>query len=198
MLQNLTWVDYIIIGVIGLSVMIGLGRGLLKEAISLTAWILAFLVAIFFAADVAEYLKQKEYIDLAPARAVLAFGGLFLITLIIGGLVNVIVGHLVEYTGLAGTDRLLGAVFGLLRGAGLIAMLVLLVDLTHLDQETWWTQSQLLPPFQILADGLRDMLPTALIDNFKFEFPKTQGSPQVTVPTAFEVQYVWNHWHRSP
>ncbi len=171
MLQNLTWVDYIILGVIGLSVLIGLGRGLLKEAISLTAWVVAFLVAIFFAADVAEYLKQ--YIDLAPARAVLAFGGLFLITLIIGGLVNVIVGHLVEYTGLAGTDRLLGAVFGLLRGAGLIAMLVLLVDLTHLNQETWWTQSQLLPPFQILANRLKDMLPTALIDNFKFEFPKT-------------------------
>ena len=165
MLQNLTWVDYIILGVIGLSVLIGLGRGLLKEAISLTAWIVAFFIAFFFAADGATYLEQ--YIDVPSARTVLAFGGLFLITLIIGGLVNVIVGHLVEYTGLAGTDRLLGAVFGLLRGSGLIAMLVLLANLTPLSNDPWWQQSQLLPYFQPFALWLRDMLPQHLIDSFK-------------------------------
>ena len=165
MLQNLIWVDYIILGVIGLSVMIGLGRGLLKEAISLTAWIVAFFIAFFFAENGATYLEQ--YIDVPSARTVLAFGGLFLITLIIGGLVNVIVGHLVEYTGLAGTDRLLGAVFGLLRGAGLIAMLVLLASLTPLPHDPWWQQSQLLPYFQPFALWLRDMLPQHLIDSFK-------------------------------
>ena len=171
MLNHLTWVDYVIAAVIGLSILIGLGRGLLKEAISLAAWIAAFFVAFLFAEEGAVFVNQ--YIEVPPVSVIVAFTSLFLMTLIVGGFVNLTVSQLVDYTGLGGTDRLLGAVFGLLRGGAVIAALVLLVGLTPLAGESWWHDSLLLPYFQPLAEWLRSMLPLYLLESLKFP----QGVP---------------------
>jgi membrane protein required for colicin V production len=152
-LNHLTWVDYVIAAVIGLSILIGLGRGLLKEAISLAAWIAAFFVAFLFAEEGAVFVNQ--YIEVPPVS------------------VNLTVSQLVDYTGLGGTDRLLGAVFGLLRGGAVIATLVLLVGLTPLTGQSWWNDSLLLPYFQPLAEWLRSMLPLHLLESIKLP----QGVP---------------------
>jgi membrane protein required for colicin V production len=167
MSTNLVWVDYFIVGVITLSVLIGLWRGFLKEAISLVAWVAAFFVAFLFVEEGAAYLSR--YIGIPPVRIVLAFGALFLGTLMLGGLVNLIVAQLMERTGLSGTDRLLGLVFGLLRGVALITILVLLAGLNlPLTENPWWKQSLLLPYFQQMAVWLREYLPPAVAEHFKF------------------------------
>ena len=166
MSNNLTWLDYCIIGVITLSVLLGLWRGFLKEAISLVAWATAFIIAFLFVEDGASYLTK--YIGWPSVRITLAFGVLFLGTLILGGLVNLIVAQLVQHTGLSGTDRLLGLVFGLLRGGAVVTMLVLLASLTPLPQDHWWKQSLLLPHFQQAAVWLRAYLPPAIAEHFKF------------------------------
>ncbi len=165
MLSDLTWVDYSIVGVIGLSILIGLRRGFLKEAISLAAWIAAFFVAFIFAEGGAVFVDQ--YIEVPPVSFIVAFAGLFLMTLIVGGFVNLTVSQLVDYTGLGGTDRLLGAVFGLLRGGAVVAILALLVNLAPLADESWRNNSLFLPHFQPLVEWLQSLLPFHALESIK-------------------------------
>ena len=166
MQDHIVWVDYFIIAVITLSMLISLWRGFLKEAISLASWVIALIIAFTFVESGAAYLT--EYIGIPSVRIILAFGVLFLITLLLGGLVNLLVAQLVEHTGLTGTDRMLGIVFGLLRGAALITVLVLLAGLTPLPKDPWWSQSLFLPHFQKAALWLRNFLPPVLAENFQF------------------------------
>jgi membrane protein required for colicin V production len=162
----MNWADYLIVIIIALSMLIGLWRGLLREVISLATWIAAFAIAFLFAEDGATHLMP--YIDVPSLRAAAAFGGLFLATLLLGGLVGILASYLVDYTGLTGTDRVLGMVFGLGRGAIVIAILVLAAGLTPMPRDPWWQQSLLVPHFQDTALWLRGMLPPDLAQNFRF------------------------------
>lgn len=166
MLNNFTGVDYFIVAVIALSLLISLWRGFLKEAISLAAWIAAFIVAFLFVEDGVAYLTQ--YIGVPSVRIIVAFGGLFLATLFMGGLVNLIVAQLVQRAPLSATDRMLGVFFGLLRGVAIVSILVLLAGLTPLPQDPWWDQSSLLPYFQRTALWLRGFLPPELAEHIQF------------------------------
>lgn len=166
MATDSAWVEYFILGVIALSALIGLLRGLLKEAISLGTWIAAFIVAALFVRDGAAYLAK--YIGIPSVSIILAFGLLYLSVLIIGGLINLVVAQLIEPAGLSGVDRVLGLVFGLLRGMLLITVLVLMAGFTPLPQDAWWKQSPLLPRFQQGAVWLRDRLPADIAEHIKF------------------------------
>ncbi|MCP5419877.1 MAG: CvpA family protein [Gammaproteobacteria bacterium] len=166
MLNSFTWVDFLIIGVIVLSMVVSLVRGFLKEAISLATWIVAFVIAFIYVDPAAAHLDF--YLGIPSISIILAFGGLFLVTLILGGLVNLTVAQLVKRTGLSGTDRLLGVVFGLLRGGAIVAMLVLVAGLTPLPQDPWWSQSPLLLQFQEAAMWLREFLPPDIAAYFKY------------------------------
>lgn len=162
----MNWADYLMVILMALSMLIGLWRGLLREVISLTTWIAAFAIAFLFAEKAAVYLIP--HIDIPSLRIAAAFAGLFLITLLIGGLIGLIASYLVDYTGLTGTDRLLGAVFGLARGAAIIVALVLAAGLTPLPNDPWWQQSLLLEHFQEGALWLRSLLPPELAQNIRF------------------------------
>ncbi|MCP5158120.1 MAG: CvpA family protein [Gammaproteobacteria bacterium] len=162
----MNWADYLIVFLIALSMLIGLWRGLLREVISLTTWIAAFAIAFLFAEDGAVHLIP--YIDVPSLRIAATFGGLFLITLLIGGLIGIVSSYLVDYTGLTGTDRLLGMVFGLARGAAVIVALVLAAGLTPLPNDPWWQQSLLLGRFQEGALWLRGVLPPELAQSIRF------------------------------
>jgi len=96
----MTWADYVIVAIIGISMLISLFRGYVREMLSLIAWGAAFWVAFTFSHKVAVLLV--EYVDLPSARLVLAFVALFLATLLVGGLVNFLAGELVDKTGLSG------------------------------------------------------------------------------------------------
>jgi membrane protein required for colicin V production len=73
----------------------------------------------------------------------------------------------VDKTGLTGTDRLLGMVFGAGRGAVLVALLVFLATLTPVAEDQWWSQSRLLPRFQLLADLMLDMIPPDVTERIR-------------------------------
>ena len=160
-MAQLILVDYALLAVIGLSVLIGVWRGFLREFISLATWVAAVAVAYFFAADAAYYLTP--YIGVPSVRAVVAFGALFLATLFLGGLVNLLIAQIVKHTGLSGTDRLIGVLFGAARGGLLVALLVMLAKLTPLPQDPWWGRSVLIPEFEPLADWLYRQLPDDLL-----------------------------------
>lgn len=162
----MNWADYLILTLITLSALIGLWRGLLREVISLATWAAAIAIAFLFAEDGAAHLTP--YIDIPSLRIAAAFSALFLATLLLGGLVGILASQLVHYTGLTGTDRMLGVVFGLTRGAAIVTLLVLAAGLTPLPKDPWWQQALLLHHFQETALWLRGFLPPEAAQNIRF------------------------------
>ena len=98
----------------------------------------------------------------------MAFATLFLLTLIAGALVNYLIGQLVQKTGMGGTDKILGILFGVARGIVLIAVLVLLSGIPNLSKEVWWQESLLIGHFQEMAIWMRGFLPDNVAKNFVF------------------------------
>jgi membrane protein required for colicin V production len=160
------WVDYLIIGIIVLSAAISVVRGFIKEVLSLASWAVSFWVALTFAPNFSTLLI--EYIETPSVRLFSAFIALFLITLILGALINHAISTLVEKTGLTGTDRALGVIFGLLRGGAIVVLLVLLAGATPMPNDAWWQQSVLIEQFESLAIWARDLLPADIADYIHF------------------------------
>lgn len=154
------WIDYAIIGLISISMIIGLFRGLIKEALALVIWGLAFWVGLTFSTPFSSLLEN--ILAVPSARIAVAFVVLFVLTLIIGAVINYLLSALVSKTGLTGTDRLAGLIFGIARGAIIIVILVILAGLTPLPESSWWKESQLIPHFQSLAVWLNQHIPDGI------------------------------------
>ncbi|MCG5536586.1 membrane protein required for colicin V production [Ectothiorhodospira mobilis] len=173
--MDMIWIDIAILAVIALSAVISLFRGFVKEAISLTTWVLAFVLALSQGAPLGQMLPLG--VEDATLQAVIGFAILFILVLLAGGVINVLAGQLVKRTGLSGTDRSIGVVFGLARGVAIVAVVVLLAGLTVMPEEPWWEASRFLPQFERLALWLRDLLPPELAENFVFETPLAVPEP---------------------
>ena len=145
-----TWIDWLIAGIVIISALISLKRGFFKEVLSLCTWVAAVFVAWSFGGALAAQLT--DYFDTPSVQVMVACGLLFIATLLVGALVNRIISELVQATGLSGTDRLLGMVFGGLRGCVLVVLLVGLMGFAPIQQDSAWVNSVLLPHFLLLAD----------------------------------------------
>lgn len=164
----MNWFDWLIIGIISVSTLISLKRGFLKEALSLVIWVVAFIIARTFSFTLSSLLV--EYIDAYSIRMAASFAILFIMTLIVGALINYLVATLVKATGLTGTDRVLGMVFGMARGILLIIVAVALARHTPISGDTWWQGSYLVPQFLLLEQWsfniFRDLADMLLNINF--------------------------------
>ena len=153
----MNWADYTIIAVLGRAVLMGLWRGFVAEVLALAVWVCAFWVAWLLGPTLAEHFSAS--ISTPSARVILAYGLSFLAVLILGAIVAFLVRKLVESSGLSGSDRLLGMVFGLVRGLALVVFVVLLLGFTPFTRDPWWQQSRLLPGFERSASWLAARLP---------------------------------------
>jgi membrane protein required for colicin V production len=160
------WADYVIIGIITLSALVSVIRGFVREAISLAGWIIAFWVALTFAEPLGAQLA--DYVSVPSLRTMAAFFGLLLVSIVLVALVGFLVGQLVDKSGLDGTDRMLGILFGIARGVLLVALLVLLAGLTPLPSDPWWHDSIMIPHMQGLAVWLRGFLPPEIASDIVF------------------------------
>ena len=140
-------VDIVIVAVVAISGLISLVRGFVKEAMSLIIWVAAFAVAMTLSDSAAVFLVNL--IELPSMRQLVAWGGLFIGTLLLGALVNFLFAKIIDSTGLAGTDRTLGFVFGIFRGLLIVlALVIILPKAVPVDQDLWWKQSALIPVFE--------------------------------------------------
>ncbi|MFF7706791.1 CvpA family protein [Pseudomonas sp. NPDC007930] len=154
--MTFTWVDWAIVAIIAISALISLKRGFVKEALSLLTWIIAGAVAWMFGGGLSQYLEN--YIQTPSARVIAGCAILFVATLLVGAMVNYLIGELIRVTGLSGTDRFLGMVFGAARGGLLVVVGAGLLSLGPVQQDVWWQQSQLLPRFLLVADWSKNLV----------------------------------------
>lgn len=162
----LTWADIALLVVVGLSTLVGLWRGFVVEVMSLAVWVAAFWLAFVYG-DAAAPLFDT-WVESPAARLLLSYALLFALALAVGGLATWLMGKLVRSTGLSGTDRLLGLVFGAARGYVLAALAVLLAGFTKLPADPSWEESQVLPIFQRGAEWLRVHLPESVAQEVNF------------------------------
>lgn len=163
----LTWIDLTLLAIVGVSALMGLWRGLIGEVMALVVWVAAFWLAIGFGPQVAEL--YASVVDTPTARWLLGYASVFLLVLAMGGLVTWVLRKLVRSTGLSGSDRVLGLGFGLLRGAAVACVLVLVAGFTPLPQEAGWQHAQLVPGFERGAHWLQGWLPQVVAEHVSFD-----------------------------
>jgi membrane protein required for colicin V production len=170
----MNWPDYAILAVIAISTGVGALRGFIKEVFSLLVWAAAFLVAYRFGGDVAALMEDS--VSLPSARTAMGFTGLFIAVLLVGGLLNYLLGRLVESTGLSGTDRLLGGVFGAVRGLALVLAVLLVAGLTPLPADPWWQESRSIARLMPLVERAASYLPESIAEHLDFEPMEAPGT----------------------
>lgn len=178
----MSWPDYAILAVIAISMAVGALRGFIREVFSLLVWAAAFLVAWHFAGDVAALMEGS--VNLPSARVAMGFTGLFIAVLLVGGLINYLLGRLVETTGLSGTDRLLGGAFGAVRGLALVLLLLLVAGLTPLPADPWWQESRTIARLMPLVDWAASFLPESITEYL--EFDPEAAEQEATEPESAE------------
>jgi membrane protein required for colicin V production len=148
--------DWAIIVVLAISTLMSLRRGFLKEALSLGTWVAAFVVARQFHEPM-DQLLDTQVID-PLMRSIAAFAALFIGTLLVGAALGFLLGALINATGLSPTDRVLGMVFGFARGALIMTVVIGLLNLTPLVNDTWYTNAALVTHFETLAQWALEQL----------------------------------------
>lgn len=152
--------DGIILGVLVISLLIGFGRGLVREVISLAGWVLAILVARWYNEPLAAWLAA--WVETPSVRLVMAYGSLFLGTLLACSLIAHALSLMVRAGGLSLSDRLLGGVFGAVRGA--VIVLVALMLMAPFVQNDRWFHDALLPKAFLSYESLLRQVQDQFID----------------------------------
>ena len=158
--------DYVVIGIVALSLILGLWRGVVSELIALAAWILAFMASLEFGTQAG----QQLFAGIAdPAlRALAGCAAVFIGVLVVMSLVRLAVRSMVKALGLSLSDRLLGMVFGLARGVLVVLVLVATGGLTSAPQQTWWKQAVLAQPLETAVLVAKPWLPDDLAKRIRF------------------------------
>lgn len=150
----MTEIDWILITIISISAIVSLFRGLVKEVVSFISWVAALWVAKLYCVPFSAYFA--ELFDNSTLKLTVAFVLLFVVTLIIGGMVSILISTCVKSIGLGIPDRLMGTVFGTLRG--IIAVVIGISVLQVFAHEDSWQDSVLLPYFTQIQTHFVDFI----------------------------------------
>ena len=170
--------DILILFVLALPALVGVIYGFLNIAFSILAWTLALGVAARFTPVFAPLLAQT--IEAPILRIILAFSGLFIVSLLIFTAIGFIVVKLLGRAGLTATDRFLGLFFGMGLGSVIVLVVVFLAGFTAVPSEAWWERSLLLQPFERVSVWAEEYLPRSMAEYHGYGKPmnKDGASPQ--------------------
>jgi membrane protein required for colicin V production len=155
----MTAIDWALIALLGLSVLLGLVRGVVRELFALTGWIVGILLALRFAEPLGTVLP----LDL-PLGARSALAGIFIVVaiLLLAALVAALLRAMLSAAKLSLEDRLLGATFGVVRGVIVIGLAVLVAVAAGAPRQPWWQASLFLPWVQASVGFASPLLPQSL------------------------------------
>ncbi|MHA7841409.1 MAG: CvpA family protein [Gammaproteobacteria bacterium] len=153
------WADWFVFGIIACSMVVSFWRGFVKEAVSLATWVLAFFLAFHYMGAVALWIKP--WIATKALATGVSFAVIFFSVLLMGGIINYIIGAFIGGTGLSSMDRLLGFGFGFVRGTLLVVVIVMLAQAMAFNQSSTWRHSVLLPLFTHVAQWCHPFIPIA-------------------------------------
>lgn len=162
----MTIIDIIVIAIVGISVVLGVFRGLVREVLALVAWVAAFLVANLLAPDAAKLLPQAMAGE--EIRLLVSFVVVFIVVLVGLSVLAILASKLVKVVGLGPADRVVGGCFGLARGLLVVMILVLLAGLTSLPRQPVWRDGVLSGPLEASAEYIRGWLPADLSKRIKY------------------------------
>jgi len=130
----MTGFDFAVTGILLVSMLLGLWRGLIYEVMALLGWPLAFVLSKLFVGDVASLLPLVP----ESSRVALSYGLMFIAVLIVWAVLTRLLSKLLKVAGAGWADRVLGGLFGILRGGLVVLVLVWLVGLTNYSGHPFW------------------------------------------------------------
>jgi membrane protein required for colicin V production len=149
--------DWILLALLAASMLLGAWRGLVYEVLSVLGWIASFVLAQWFAPEVADMLPMQKSDQ--TLRYAAAFVVVFIASVFAAGLISALMKKIIAAVGLRPVDRILGAFFGVFRGLILLLALSVVVHMTALQESEWWMASKGGPMLMTLLKGLKPMLP---------------------------------------
>jgi len=159
--MNMPWIDIVIIAFFAISILIGVYRGFVKETLSVASWVLAAFVAFRFGEQASVYIKP--YVTKEPLDLAIAYVAVFLVSLILFAIISHIISQIFESSGMKGIDRSIGSIFGALRAAVIIVVLILVGRFMAMDNQQWWIDSGFIPYFEPLVEWFKSYLPADII-----------------------------------
>ena len=163
----MTYFDYAVIAIIGLSVVVSMMRGAVKEMLAILGWIAAFYVAKAYSPLLATFLP--EGIPTEALKTLIAFVILLIAVLFLNGLITMAISGVISKVGLGWINRFLGMLFGFVKGLLISCVLVLLAGLTSLPKEQMWTDAVLSEPLEMLVKSALPWLPESVSKHAKFD-----------------------------
>ena len=170
----MNWVDILICVVLAVSTIVGVVRGATGEVLSLVVWIAGFWLAWRFGPQVAPLLAK--WISSSAVRLYIGYAGVFLITVLVGSVVSAVIARLIRSSVLAGTDRTIGAMVGLLRGFVLVIAAIMLASINGAQATPSWRNSLIVPRLVPLANGVQSLIPGVWLKSFVSSKPVSLSS----------------------
>ncbi|MGG7055514.1 CvpA family protein [Nitrosomonas sp. ANs5] len=158
----MTAFDYFVLGIVSISALLSITRGLVREVVSLLAWVIAFFVASRYSVEIEPFLA--DFVEDPSIRMLSAFVVTFFVVLLVSMLGAQLLSTLVRSVGLGLIDRMLGAAFGFARGLVIVLFLVLAAGFTPLPQQPFWQEAVLSEPLEIMAADIVPWLPQEFRD----------------------------------
>lgn len=168
------WLDWVIVSIIGVSILTGLFRGFVKECVAISVWVLALWLAFRYIHTIDPWLQP--YLADKTARSIASFAIVFLAILLLGAILNTVLSFILKRSGLSGTDRLLGMGFGFLRGVFIVSLLIFAARMTSIPHHEYSKQSVLYAKFDPLVNWLNKFVP-GFISKFKTNEEPESGTP---------------------
>lgn len=162
--MDFNWLDVVVVGILVVSTLVSLLRGFIRELISLATWFAAGALGVTIAPKLAPFLTG---IEVPSLRAAVAFILVFISVLMVGWFVAFFARSVVTKTGISGADRVLGMVFGLGRGVVIVAVLVLIGDLTTFSRDAVWLDSFMVSAFEGISRWMQSFFPNDLLNRAK-------------------------------
>ncbi len=152
-----TAIDWILLAALSLSMLLGFWRGLVQEVLSLAGWVAAFFISQIYAPKAADLLPLQGSSEMLRYAA--GFVTVFVLVLIATMTISWLVKNFLSVVGLGLVDRMLGSLFGLLRGMVILLAATVLIGMTPMREHEGWKQAQGAQWLQQLLHVLKPVLP---------------------------------------